>query len=140
MILSIFTPPAALFLGALGFRIYNQQPEMKQDHFHTLYLWLSISLVILALSEIIIALSSIISTSLDVELTVSLIQFPGVLLWGFGIIQYLKSVNLALEIIDSKKLWMGLLIVWSLATLLLVIFIVLFMPGITVNKKSFRRK
>lgn len=130
MTLSLLTPLAAFILGIFGFGIYNQQPESKQDHFHTLYLWLGMGFIILALSEIIVALISFMSASLEIELTVSLVQLPGVLLWGFGILQYLKSVNLALEIIDSKKIWMGLLIIWFLATLFCVVFIVLFMPGI----------
>jgi hypothetical protein len=130
MILSPSPPLAAFLVGILGIHVYNQQPEMKQDHFHTIYLWLGISLVILALSEIIVALFSLMPASLEIELTVSLVQLSGVLLWGFGILQYLKSVNLALEIVDNKKLWMALLIIWFLATLILVILMVLFMPGI----------
>jgi hypothetical protein len=132
ILLSILTPLVAIFLGGLGLRIYNKEPEMKQDHFHALYLWISIGLFVLALSEVAIALLDFSSISLEIKMTVSLIQIPGLLLWGFGVMQYLKSVNLALEIIDSTILWMSLLIITSLATLTLVVCATLFLPWISI--------
>jgi hypothetical protein len=129
-LMSILTPLTALFLGVLGLRIYSQEPEMRQDRFHTLYLWISIGLIILALSEIAIVLFSLVAFSLQMKLTLSLIQMPGLLLWGVGILQYLKSVNQALEVFDSRKLWMELLIIASLATLTLFVIVISFMPWI----------
>lgn len=129
---SLLTPVAALFFGFVGLHLYNQESSMRQDRFHTLQLWISIGLIILFLSETAIVFFSLTAFSVQIQLIVGLIQMPGLLLWGFGVLQYLRSVNTALELMESKRLWMGLLIAISLTTLALFTTTVVFMPGLGV--------
>jgi FlaA1/EpsC-like NDP-sugar epimerase len=65
-----------------------------------------------------------------IEVIVGLVQMPGLLLWGFGILQYLRSVNSALELIESGKLWIILLMLTALATSCLIVINALYNPWI----------
>jgi hypothetical protein len=84
----------------------------------------------LALSEIVGILVSLSQNPLNIEVTAGLIQMPVLLLWGFGIMQYLRSLNSALEISKSGLLWIILLIVAVVGTLGFIVIIALYFPGI----------
>jgi hypothetical protein len=127
---SILTPLMAFVLGATGLWMFGRVTEMREDQIHSLYLWVSIGLLLLALSEITGTLVSFSQSPLKIEVTVGLVQMPGLLLWGFGILQYLRSLNSALEFSDSGKLWIILLIVALVATTSLVVINLLYYPGI----------
>ena len=130
VISSILTPLIAFVLGVIGLWMFSRVSEMREDQIHTLYLWVSIGLIMLSLSEIVGILVSFTQSPLPIEVTVGLVQMPGLLLWGFGILQYLRSVNSALEVTESGKLWIILVFVTIVATLGLVLIIALYYPEI----------
>jgi len=128
--LSILTPLTAFLLGTLGLRLFGRESEMRHDTFHSVNLWISIGLIMLSLSEIAAILMSFTVGPLQVEATVGLVQVPGLLLWGFGILQYLRSVNASLEFAETGRLWMSLLVVVSLATMALIAINALYLPWV----------
>jgi hypothetical protein len=130
IISSILTPLTGFLLGMVGLWMFGRASEMKEGQIHTLYLWVSIGLLVLSLSEIAGVLVNLSQSSLQIELTVGLVQIPGILLWGFGILQYLRSLNSALEFSESWRLWIILLIIASITTLCLVVVSVLYYPWI----------
>jgi len=124
----ILTPLIAFMLGIFGLRIFGRGSEEREDQIQTLYLWLSIGLLMLSLSELATSIVKTIQSPLPIEVTVGLVQMPGLLLWGFGILQYLRSVNSALELLNSDRLWSVLLIGTTLATLFLVVINAVYNP------------
>jgi len=126
----ILTPLTAFSLSVFGLWVFSRGSEERDDQIQTLYLWVSIGLLMLSLSEIAATLVNVIQSPLPIEVTVGLIQMPGLLLWGFGILHYLRSVNSALEFIESGKLWSILLIITTLATICLVVMIGLYYPWV----------
>ncbi|PNX51028.1 MAG: hypothetical protein BV458_12170, partial [Thermoplasmata archaeon M9B2D] len=117
VISSILTPLIAFLLGTLGLWTFNRNSEDREDQIQTLLLWISIGLLMISLSEIAGTIVNLVQNPPPTELIVGLVQMPGLLLWGFGILQYLRSVNSALEIFESEKLWIVLLMLAALATL-----------------------
>ena len=132
VLLSVLTPLTAFLLGALGLRLFGRESEMRHDMFHSVNLWIAIGLIMLSLSEAAAILVSITASPLQIEATIGLMQLPGLLLWGFGVLQYLRSVNSSLEFAETGRLWMILLVVTSLATLILIAANALYIPGIGV--------
>lgn len=130
ILFSIMTPITAFLLGTLGLRLFGRESEMRHDTFHSVNLWISIGLIMLSLSEIAAILVSLTAGPLQIEATIGLVQMPGLLLWGVGIFQYLRSVNSSLEFTETGKLWMSLLVVASLATLVLIAANALYLPWI----------
>ena len=130
ILLSILTPLTAFLLGTLGLRLFGRESEMRHDTFHSVNLWISIGLIMLSLSEIAAVLLSLTASPLQIEATIGLVQMPGLLLWGFGILQYLRSVNSSLELMDTGRLWMTLLVAASLAALVLTAINALYFPWI----------
>ncbi|MGY5860324.1 MAG: hypothetical protein RTU63_13220 [Candidatus Thorarchaeota archaeon] len=118
---SILTPLVALFLGIIGLRIYARDSEAKDDRFYTLNLWLSIGLIMLSLAEVAKTLVSLSVNPQDLILIVALAQLPGLLLWGLGIIQYLRSLNSALGYVNSNNLWFVLFLSTALSTIVLIV-------------------
>jgi len=112
----ILTPLVALFLGVMGIRIYGRDYTARADKFYTMNLWFAIGLIMLSLAEI---AKSIISFTLNLSGMISivaLIQLPGLLLWGIGIIQYLRSLNSAMDYFPTNTFWTILFIIITIAT------------------------
>jgi hypothetical protein len=130
MLFSILTPLTGFLLGVFGLWMFSRTSEMREGQIHTMYLWVSIGLLILALSDIAGMLVNLGQSALQVEVTVGLIQISGIFLWGFGILQYLQSLNSALEFSESWRLWTILLIIASITTLGLVVINVIYYPWI----------
>ena len=61
---------------------------------------------------------------------VALAQMPGLILWGLGIIQYVRSLNSSLGFVKTFNLWIGLLLVATLSTISLAVIIVTQFPTI----------
>ncbi|MFW9844645.1 MAG: hypothetical protein ACFFEV_08715, partial [Candidatus Thorarchaeota archaeon] len=121
-------PLTALFLGVIGLRIYGRDSDSKDDRFNSFNYWFAIGLIILSLAEI---AGSLVSLSLEPEqmiLIVALVQLPGLLLWGIGILQYLRSLNSALGYIKPQNLWIGLFLATALSTISLVVIIITQFP------------
>lgn len=130
VISSILTPLIAFLLGILGLWTFNRYSGDREDQIQTLLLWISIGLLMISLSEIAGTIVSFIQNPPPTEIIVGLVQMPGLLLWGFGVLQYLRSVNSALELFESEKLWITLLMLTTLAMLGLIVTNALYNPWI----------
>ncbi|TFG32258.1 hypothetical protein EU527_10460 [Candidatus Thorarchaeota archaeon] len=120
-ILSVITPMTALLLGVFGLRIYAGKSEAREDRLHTLNLWFSIGLIMFSLAEITGTLVRFTQNSQQMVLTIILIHIPGILLWGFGIIQYLSSLNMVFKFSDNGKLWIVLVVISGIASISLIV-------------------
>lgn len=125
VITSVLAPLVALFLGIMGLRIYGKESAIKDDKYNTLNLWLAIGLIMLSLAEIAGTLVGLTQTPHQILLIVALAQMPGLILWGLGIIQYLRTLNSSLGFIKSNNLWLGFFLVTSLSTISLVVIIMI---------------
>ncbi|MCK4566567.1 MAG: hypothetical protein KAU48_04580 [Candidatus Thorarchaeota archaeon] len=123
VITSVLAPLVALILGIIGLRIYGKESAIKDDKYNTLNLWLAIGLIMLSLAEIARTLVGLAQSPHQMLLIVALAQMPGLILWGLGIIQYLRSLNSSLGFVKSNNLWIGFFLVATLSTISLVVII-----------------
>lgn len=123
-IISILAPLIALFLGVMGLRIFGKESGTKDDKYNTLNLWLAIGLIMLSLAEIAGTLVGLSLSSQQMILIVALVQMPGLILWGLGITQYLRSLDAALGFIKANNLGIKLFAITTFATVSLVVIIV----------------
>ncbi len=126
VITSVLAPLVALFLGIMGLRIYAKESGTKDDKFNTLNLWLAIGLIMLSLAEFAGTLVGLTQTSHQMLLIISLAQMPGLILWGLGIIQYLRSLNSSLGFVKSNNPWIGIFLIVTLSTISFVIIVTQF--------------
>lgn len=129
-IMSVVAPLVALFLGSIGLKIYGRDSGTKDDRFNTFNYWFAIGLIMLSFAEI---AGTLVSLSMDLQqiiLVIALVQLPGLLLWGIGILQYLRSLNEALDYLKPNNLWIGLFLTTTLSTISLVVIIVTQFPTI----------
>jgi len=127
---AVLTPLVALFLGVIGIRIYGRDFSTKSDKFYTMNLWFAIGLIMLSLAEI---ARSIISFTLNMSGIISivaLIQIPGLLLWGIGIIQYLRSLNSAMDYFPTNMFWTIIFVIVTLSTAGFIIINAVLFPTI----------
>jgi len=127
---AVLTPLVALFLGVIGIRIYGRDYTTRADKFYTMNLWLAIGLIMLSLAEIARSIISFTLNTNGIILIVALIQLPGLLLWGIGIIQYLRSLNSAMDYIPTNTLWTLLFFIVTLSTAGLIIINAILFPTI----------
>lgn len=124
VITSVLAPLVALFLGIMGMRIYGKDSGTKDDKFNTLNLCLAIGLIMLSLAEIAGTLVGLSQSQNQLILIVALAQMPGLILWGLGIIQYIRSLNSSLGFVKSNNRWIGVFLIATLSTISLVVIIV----------------
>lgn len=117
----VFAPLIALLLGASGLRTYAKDSVNKDDRFNTMNLWLAIGLIMLSFAEMAVTLVRLSLNPPQMALIIALVQLPGLLLWGLGIIQYLRSLNSSLGFMDANKLWTVLFFITTLSTLGLIV-------------------
>jgi hypothetical protein len=130
-IMAVVTPLVALFLGSLGLKIYGRDSGIKDDRFNSFNYWFAIGLIMLSLAEI---AGTLVSLSIDFQqmiLIITLVQLPGLLLWGIGILQYFRSLNEVLSYLKPNDLWIGLFLATTLSTLSLVVIIATQFPAIS---------
>ena len=116
----LFAPTSALAFGLLGMNLFGRDGLVKTDRFVSMNIWLALGLVILTLAEIAGIVMALAGSPEQVCFTVGLVQMPGLLLWGLGIIGYLKSVNQSLDLIEEERLWPILVFVAVMGSLMLV--------------------
>ncbi len=126
--LSIITPLVALFLGIIGLKIYAGRSEVRNDRLNILNLWLSVGLIMFSLAEITSTLARLTQNTQQMILMMLLIQIPGILLWGLGIIQYLNSLNDVIKISNSGKIWIVLAIMTGASSIGLALVMSYFLP------------
>ncbi|MHA1864188.1 MAG: hypothetical protein ACTSWA_10510 [Candidatus Thorarchaeota archaeon] len=124
VITSVLAPLVALFLGIMGLRIYGKESGTRADKFSTLNLWLAIGLIMLSLAEVAGTLVGLSQSPDQMILIVALAQMPGLILWGLGIIQYIRSLNSSLGFVKANNRWLGFFLIAALSTISLVVIIV----------------
>jgi hypothetical protein len=124
----LLAPTSALAFGLYGMNLFGRDGFVKDDRFVTMNVWLSLGLVVLTLSEIAGIAMGIVGSPEQVCFTVGLVQMPGLLLWGLGIISYLRSVNLSLDLIEGERLWPILVFVIVMGSLVVVAAVIVSSP------------
>jgi hypothetical protein len=125
----ILTPTTALLLGVSGLNFFGRESLVKEDRFHAMNVWMALGLVVFSLAEIAGILIRFSGSEPDIYFTVGLVQMPALLLWGLGVIGYLRSSNSALKLFAGDKMGSYLIVVISIAGILLVVIMTLVRPA-----------
>ncbi|TFF95882.1 hypothetical protein EU546_02500 [Candidatus Thorarchaeota archaeon] len=124
----LLAPTSALAFGLFGMNLFGRDGLAKKDTFVAMNVSLALGLVILTLAEIAGISMTVIGSPEQLCFTVGLVQLPGLLLWGLGIISYLKSVNLSLDLIEGERLWPILVFVTVMGSLMVVAAVIVSDP------------
>ena len=100
----ILAPMAAILVGIIGLGYFGREDFSREDRFHFMNLFLSLGLVLYSIAEISVGIISHLQESEAFYFLVSLTQFPGILLWAFGVLGYLRAANLVLGSISDRNL------------------------------------
>ena len=123
------SPIIALFLGILGLNFFGRESLVKEDRFHAMNVWMALGLVVFSLAEITGFLIRITESSTEIFFTIGLVQMPALLLWGVGVIGYLRSSNSALGVFTGNRIGSILFIVTAISSLALVVILILINPS-----------
>jgi hypothetical protein len=125
--MSFLAPIIAIIMGTLGIRFFGRESFLKEDRYHTLYVWISLGLIFFSLADVTLILVYVAENSRQICFTIGLVQIPGLLLWVLGIVGYLKSLNSSLRLTEGTQLWLALGVITTLTSLsLIVIFAIIF--------------
>jgi len=125
---SILTPAVALLLGIVGLNAFGRESLVKEDRYHALNVWVALGLIIFSLSEIAGIIIHFTDNTNQFCFAVGLVQIPALLLWGIGVLGYLRSLNSALGVSNGNRMWPLIIIVSTIAGLAMVVFEILFIP------------
>jgi hypothetical protein len=126
-LVSILAPIIAIFIGMLGILFFGRESLLKEDRYHTLYVWIALGLIFFSLADVTLILVFVSENAMQICFTIGLVQIPGLLLWVMGIMSYLKSLNSSLRLTEGTQLWLALGVITTLASLsLIVIFAIIF--------------
>ena len=132
-LLSVLTtalsPIIALFLGIIGLNFFGRESLVKEDRFHAMNVWMALGLIVFSLSEIAGVLIRISESPVEICFTVGLVQMPALLLWGLGVVGYLRSSNSALGVFNGNRMGSIIVLVTALSSLVLVVIMTLLNPG-----------
>ncbi|MBY8996553.1 MAG: hypothetical protein KGD60_02385 [Candidatus Thorarchaeota archaeon] len=123
------SPVIALLLGIIGLNFFGRESLVKEDRFHAMNVWMALGLLVFSLSEIAGVLLRITGSSSDIYFTVGLVQMPALLLWGLGVVGYLRSSNSVLGVFNGNKMSSIIIIITALASLFLVVIMTLIHPA-----------
>jgi hypothetical protein len=126
-LMSILAPLIAILTGILGIRFFGRESFLKEDRYHTLYVWIALGLIFFSLADVTAILVFTAEDSRQICFTIGLVQIPGLLLWALGLLGYLRSLNSSLGLTEGTQLWLALGIITTLTSLsLIVIFAIIF--------------
>lgn len=123
------SPFTALFLGIIGLNFFGRESLVKEDRFHAMNVWMALGLVVFSLAELTGFLIRITESSTEIFFTIGLVQMPALLLWGVGVIGYLRSSNSALGVFTGNRIGSILFIVTAISSLALVVILILINPS-----------
>jgi hypothetical protein len=123
------SPAIALLLGIIGLNFFGRESIVKEDRFHAMNVWMALGLVVFSLSEITGVLLRFTESSSDIYFTVGLVQMPALLLWGLGVVGYLRSSNSVLGVFNGNRMGSILIIITALTSLFLVVIMTLIHPA-----------
>ena len=116
----ILPPTSALAFGLLGVNLFGKAPPAGEDRFRSMGVWIGFGLIVVTLAEIAGVVLGTIGTPEMICFTTGLVQMPGFLLWGLGIIGYLQGVNISIDAIRNERLWPILVFVSIMGSLTLM--------------------
>jgi hypothetical protein len=116
---SFLVPLVAFFLGVMGLNVFGRDSLVKDDRFHALNVWMALGLIVFSMAEIAGVILHTIG-SVEIVFTIGLVQLPALLLWGLGVLGYLRSSNSALGI-SGEKMWTHVILVAAVAGLCLFV-------------------
>lgn len=126
---SILAPAAALLLGIVGLNAFGRESLVKADRYYALNVWVALGLIIFGFSEIAGTIIHFIDNTHQMCFVVGLVQMPALLLWGVGVLGYLRSLNSALGVSSGNRMWPLIIIVSTIAGLVMVVVETLFIPA-----------
>ena len=128
--LSIFTsflvPLVAFFLGVVGLSAFGRDSLVKDDRFHALNVWMALGLVVFSLSELGEVLLHVLGSQ-EIIFVIGLVQLPALLLWGLGVLGYLRSSNSAFGV-SGSGMWARTILIAAVVGLALVAVETLYFP------------
>lgn len=113
-------PMAAILVGILGLGYFGREDLSRSDRFHFMNLLLALGLVLYSVAEISIGIISHLEESEAFYFLISLTQFPGMLLWAFGVLGYLRASNMVLGAISDRNL-VAILVALPVSAMFLVV-------------------
>lgn len=128
-IVSVLSPAIALLLGISGLNAFGRESLVKEDRFHSLHVWMALGLIVFSLSEVASVIIHITGYSNEICFTVGLVQMPALLLWGLGVLGYLRSSNIALGITNTDSLLQFIITLASIAGLAILVVVAVLNPS-----------
>ncbi len=128
MLTTVLSPVIALFLGIIGLNVFGRESPVKEDRFHAMNVWMAFGLIVFSISETTGILIRITESSVEICFTVGLVQMPALLLWGLGVVGYLRSSNSALGLFNGHSMGSRIVLVSALCGLALVVIMTLINP------------
>ncbi|MFW9925605.1 MAG: hypothetical protein ACFFDM_02445 [Candidatus Thorarchaeota archaeon] len=128
IIVTLLSPIVALMLGILGLNAFGHESLVKDDRFHSLNVWMALGLIVFSLSEIASGIIHYTGNSIEICFAVGLVQMPALLLWGLGVIGYLRSSNSALGISNTDSILQFVITLASIAGLASLVVVAVLNP------------
>ncbi|MFW9769450.1 MAG: hypothetical protein ACFFF9_08350 [Candidatus Thorarchaeota archaeon] len=125
---TILSPIVALLLGIVGLNAFGRESLVKDDRFHSLNVWMALGLIVFSLSEVASGIIHFAGYSNDICFTVGLVQMPALLLWGLGVLGYLRSSNIAMGITNTDSILQFIITLTSIAGLAILVVVAVLNP------------
>ncbi len=125
---AILAPLTAFLVGLIGLLHFGRESLAKEDRFNQMNVFLSLGLVLFAISEMAASLVGAQAGGESFHFIIGLIQLPGLLLWAFGVLGYLRSSNNALGVTSDTKLVGALVAVPTIFVVLLASVVIIVSP------------
>lgn len=124
----VLAPTVALLLGIVGLNAFGRESLVKDDRFHALNVWMALGLIVFSLSDIAGVIIHFTDNTNQICFTVGLVQMPALLLWGLGVLGYLRASKSALGVSTGNRMWLLIIIGASVSALAMVVVVTLFIP------------
>jgi len=123
------SPVIAFLLGIIGLNFFGRESLVKEDRFHAMNVWMALGLIVFSLAETAGVLIRYSGMPIEICFTVGLVQMPALLLWGLGVVGYLRSSNSALRVITGNRIGSILVMIVALAGLGMTVIISVIKPA-----------
>ncbi|MFW9794730.1 MAG: hypothetical protein ACFFEE_10535 [Candidatus Thorarchaeota archaeon] len=126
---SVLAPIVAFLVGIIGLNAFGRESLVKDDRFHAMNVWMALGLIVFSLSETAGVIIHYTESTNQICFTVGLVQMPALLLWGLGVLGYLRASNLALGVTYTERLLPLIIIISSIVGLTIIVVVTLFNPA-----------
>jgi hypothetical protein len=91
--------------------------------------WMALGLIVFSLAETAGVLIRFSGMPIEICFTVGLVQMPALLLWGLGVVGYLRSSNSALRVITGNRIGSIIVMIIALAGLVMAVIVAIVKPA-----------